>query len=253
MAKKRIDQILVDRQLAPSRNRAQAMILAGEVIVEPHRVDKPGTRVDEDAEIRLKQRGNQFVSRAGAKLAGALDHFGLQVSGQTALDAGASTGGFVGVLLQRGVRRVYAVDVGYGQLDYKLQQDPRVVVRDRVNLRHLTAEQVPELVDLVTLDLSFISLTKVLQALLPFMAERAHLVCLVKPQFEVGRQAVGKGGIVRDAQARQQAVDNVRQCAEGLGLQSLGQITSPIKGQKGNIEFLLALQRTAGKITNHEP
>ncbi|MBN2357868.1 MAG: TlyA family RNA methyltransferase [Deltaproteobacteria bacterium] len=239
----RLDQLLVERGLAASRAWAQAMILAGEVVVGDHRADKPGARVAPDAALRLRARRPQYVSRAGAKLAAALDHFAVAIDGRVALDAGASTGGFVGVLLERGARRVYAVDVGYGQLDLSLQRDPRVTVLDRTNVRYLTAAQVAEPIDVVTLDLSFISLTKVLAALWPLVAPGGHLVCLVKPQFEVGRERIGKGGIVRDAAARLAAVATVRRCAEQIGFISRDAIESPLPGQKGNLEYLLALAK----------
>jgi len=240
--RQRLDLLLVERGLAESRARAQAMILAGEVVVDDHRVDKPGTRVALEATLRLRGNRTRFASRAGDKLDAALDQFAIDVADALALDAGASTGGFVDVLLRRGARRVYAVDVGYGQLTLTLRDDPRVVVLDRVNVRHLSAEQVPERVGLVTLDLSFISLTKVLEPLARFAAPGATWVCLVKPQFEVGRERVGKGGIVRDAAARRDAVEQVRCCAEGLGLEALDDMESPLPGQKGNIEHLLVLR-----------
>lgn len=246
--RRRLDLLLVERGLAPSRTQAQARILAGEVMVDDHRIDKPGTLVAADAELRLRQGRTRFASRAGDKLDFALTHFAIDVAGTTALDAGASTGGFVDVLLRRGARRVYAIDVGYGQLDLALRQDPRVVVLDRVNVRHLEPSQVPEPVQLFTLDLSFISLTKVLEPLLPFAAPAARWVCLVKPQFEVGRARVGKGGIVRDPAARRDAVVQVRSCAEALGLEALGDVESPLPGQKGNIERLLLL-RGSGRLT----
>lgn len=243
--KQRIDQLLVERELAPSRAKAQAMLLAGQVIVDEQRVDKAGTKVAVDADIRLRGQASPFASRAGAKLLGGLQAFSqIIVKDRVALDAGASTGGFVDVLLQRGARRVYAVDVGYGQLNPRLRDDPRVVVRDRSNLRYLQAAQIPEPIDLVTLDLSFISLTKVLKPLLPFLTPEAQLLCLVKPQFEVGRTHIGKGGVVRDEVARQGALSGVREFAATLGLRSLGAIDSPLPGAKsGNVEFLLALQR----------
>ena len=249
MSRIRIDQLLVERGLCSSRSKAQAMLLAGEVMVNDQRVDKAGTRVAPDAELRLRQRTPNYASRAAAKLLGGLEAFSqVQVQDKICLDAGASTGGFVDVLLQRGAQRVYAVDVGYGQLDTRLRNDPRVEVRDRCNLRHLSSEQVPELIDLVTLDLSFISITKVLDHLMQFLQPQAQLLCLVKPQFEVGREHIGKGGVVRDAQARQMALEKVRDHAQRLGLHSLGHIDSPLPGAKsGNVEFLLALQRSYAK------
>lgn len=244
-AKIRIDQLLVDRGLASSRNKAQAMLLAGEVIVNDQRIDKAGTKVSSEAELRLRQRNPHYASRAAAKLLGGLEAFAqMQIKDRVCLDAGASTGGFVDVLLHADAKRVYAVDVGYGQLDERLRKDPRVIVRDRCNLRYLSEEQVPEKIDLVTLDLSFISITKVLDSLMPFLSPHAQLLCLVKPQFEVGREHIGKGGVVRDAAARQMALDKVRDHALSLGLHSLGAIDSPLPGAKsGNVEFLLALQR----------
>lgn len=243
-AKTRIDQLLVERGLCSSLNKAQAMILAGEVMVNDQRIDKAGTKVSSEAELRLRKRKPQYASRAAAKLLGGLKAFAqIQVKNRVCLDAGASTGGFVDVLLQKGARRVYAVDVGYGQLDEALRTDPRVEVRDRCNLRYLTKEQVPEKIDLVTLDLSFISITKVLDALIPFLQPDAQLLCLVKPQFEVSREHIGKGGLVRNSAARKMALDGVRAHAMDLGLRSLGAIDSPLPGAKsGNVEFLLALQ-----------
>lgn len=243
VTKQRIDQLLVDRGLAETRNRAQALVLAGEVYSGTQRLDKPGTRILVDAALEVRARSPRYASRAGGKLVAALDTFSVTVDGRVALDAGASTGGFVGVLLERGARRVYAVDVGYGQLDLKLREDPRVVVRDRVNVRHLTAEQVPEPIELVTLDLSFISLTKVLPALVPLVVDGGTFVCLVKPQFEVGRAQVGKGGIVRDEQARQSALTTVAECAIGLGLKQVGHLDSPVHGATGNVEMLLVLEK----------
>lgn len=242
MQKKRLDQLLVDRGLAPSRNRAQALILAGEVIVDEQRGDKPGTQVSVDAVLRLRQLRPQYASRAAVKLLAALDHFALDAGGRICLDAGASSGGFVEVLLERGAARVYAVDVGYGQLAYRLQQDPRVAVRDRLNVRHLTRAHIPEPIELMTLDLSFISLRKVIPALLPLAAPAAIWVCLVKPQFEVGRERVGKGGIVRDEAARLEAVREVAEAASFVGLGEVGSIPSPLPGQKGNQEYLLVLR-----------
>ena len=245
-AKIRIDQLLVERGLASSRNRAQAMILAGEVLNGDLRIDKAGTRVDEDAALRIRPRSPRYVSRAGAKIVAALDAFQLRVEGRVCLDSGASTGGFVGVLLERGAQRVYAVDVGYGQLDYKLQTDPRVLVRDRVNLRYLDVDKLGEKVDFVSLDLSFISLTKVLEAVRLLLNDQGQVLCLVKPQFEVGRNKVGKGGIVRDEEARQGAVEKVREYAESIGFKAIAHIDSPLPGSKGNREFLLLLEKVEG-------
>ena len=234
---------MVERGLCETRSRAQALIVAGRVIVDEHAVDKPGTAVAVDAAIRLKGEDHSFVSRGGLKLRGALDAFGdLDVRGRVAMDVGASTGGFTDCLLQAGVARVYAVDVGYGQLAWRIAQDPRVVSIERQNIRTMPREAIPEPVDLVVIDCSFISLTRVLPALPPFLARPADVVALVKPQFEVGREAVGKGGIVRDPAARQGALAAVTDAAKSLGFAALGACESPIAGQKGNLELLVWLR-----------
>ena len=240
--RERVDKLVVERGLAPTRNRAQALILAGKVVVDDHVVTKAGTAVRLDSHLRLKGDDNPFVSRGGLKLQGALEHFSeLSVEGKVAMDVGASTGGFTDCLLQAGVSKVYAVDVGYGQLAWKLAQDPRVVVMDRCNIRNLTPDALNETVDLVVADCSFISLTKVLPALPPLLAECADLVALVKPQFEVGRERVGKGGIVRDEEARADALAAVEACGRSLNFEVRGSCDSPIAGREGNREFLLWL------------
>lgn len=242
MPKVRLDKLLVDRGLADSRTRAQAMILAGEVIVGEHAIDKPGTLVDPEAAIRLKAgAANPYVSRGGLKLRAALDAFPIAVAGTVCLDVGASTGGFTDCLLQAGAVRVYALDVGYGQLAWKLVNDPRVVVMDRQNIRKLAPEQIPEPIDLAVADCSFVSLTKVLPHLPALLRPRADLVVLVKPQFEVGRERVGKGGIVRDDEARQAALANVEAAARELGFDVRDHVESPIAGREGNREWLLWL------------
>ena len=240
MAKQRVDQLLVERGLAESRTKAQALILAGLVYAGDRRIDKAGDRLAAEAALAVKGRDHPWVSRGGVKLAHALDHFGIDVSGRIALDIGASTGGFTDVLLARGARLVYAVDVGHGQLAWKLRQDPRVVVRERVNARVLTREQVPEAVEIITCDVSFIGLTTVLPAPLALATERAALVALVKPQFEAGREFVGKGGVVRDPAVHSSVCDRI---AAWLGAQPgwavEGVVESPILGAEGNREFLL--------------
>ena len=240
MAKQRVDQLLVERGLAESRTKAQALILAGLVYAGDRRIDKAGDRLAAEAALAVKGRDHPWVSRGGVKLAHALDHFGIDVSGRIALDIGASTGGFTDVLLSRGVLRVYAVDVGHGQLAWKLRQDPRVVVRERVNARALTREQIPEAVEIITCDASFIGLTTVLPAPLALAAARAALVALVKPQFEAGREFVGKGGVVRDPAVHSSVCDRA---AAWLGAQPgwavEGIVESPILGAEGNREFLL--------------
>jgi 23S rRNA (cytidine1920-2'-O)/16S rRNA (cytidine1409-2'-O)-methyltransferase len=243
-AKTRLDQLLVERGLAESRTRAQALILAGRVYAGERCLDKPGQQVSGDLEVALRQDEQPFVSRGGLKLAHGLDHFRLDPTGLTALDLGASTGGFTDVLLRRGAVRVYAVDVGYGQLDWRLRNDPRVQVRERTNARRLSATDVPEPVDLVVADTSFISLKLVLPAALALTKPKAWLLALIKPQFEVGKGLVGKGGVVRDPALHQAVCDDIEHwLADEQGWQVLGIAPSPITGPKGNREFLVAARR----------
>jgi 23S rRNA (cytidine1920-2'-O)/16S rRNA (cytidine1409-2'-O)-methyltransferase len=241
--KERIDVLLVERGLAESRAKAQALILAGQVVVGDQRVDKPGTQVSVDAELRLKGEVLPYVSRGGLKLKAAIDHFKLDVRGRVCADIGASTGGFTDCLLQEGAVRVHAIDVGYGQLHEKLRTDPRVRSRERVNARYLTAEDLPEKVGVAVIDVSFISLTQVLPAVLPFLEPGGLLVALVKPQFEVGRERIGKGGVVRDAAARQEAIDTVAAFAREQGLEVRGVMDSPVPGPAGNVEALLVASK----------
>lgn len=235
---------MLERGLCESRSKAQALILAGQVVVDDHMVDKPGSATRRDAAIRIKGDANPYVSRGGLKLAGALERFDVSMEGRVVLDIGASTGGFTDVSLQHGAAQVFAVDVGYGQLAWKLAQDERVVQLDRQNIRALTLEHLGQSVDCVVCDCSFISLTKVLPHVPPLL-DRARVcdaIVLVKPQFEVGPDRVGKGGIVRDEAARQDAMDQVQACARELGFSVAGTATSPITGRDGNVEFLLWLQ-----------
>jgi len=238
--KMRLDQLLVSRGLAPTRSQAQALIMAGRVLVAGSPETKAGTLVAPEAEVALKP-ARRFVSRGGEKLAGALSHFGVSPAGKVVLDAGASTGGFTQVLISQGAKRVYAVDVGYGQLDPSLRQDPRVAVLERTNLRHLPRAAVPEPVDLITLDLSFISLTLVLPKLIECLSPGGEVLALVKPQFEVGKGKVGKGGVVRDPQLQEEAVARVAQAAADLGFRVSPAYPSPLKGPKGNQEYFLYL------------
>ena len=243
-AKRRADQLLVEQGLAESRAKAQALILAGLVSCGERRVDKPGDQLGADVALALKERDHPWASRGGVKLAAALDHFRIAVEGQVALDIGASTGGFTEVLLSRGARRVYAVDVGHGQLAWKLRQDPRVVVRERLNARYLTRADIPEPVDIITCDASFIGLSTVLAAPLALAAERAQLVALVKPQFEAGPGHVGKGGVVRDPEVHREVCERAAAwVAEQTGWAVVGIVESPILGPKGNREFLLYARR----------
>ncbi|MCY0988940.1 TlyA family RNA methyltransferase [Nannocystis sp. ILAH1] len=242
----RLDKLVVDRGLCDSRSRAQALIIAGKVVVGDHTESKPGALVPADAAVRLRVADHPFVSRGGLKLRGALDQFtALDVRDRVALDVGASTGGFTDCLLQAGAARVYAIDVGYGQLAWKLASDPRVVVLDRSNIRTLPREAIPEAADLAVADCSFISLVKVLPPVLPFLAARADVVALIKPQFELGPGRVGKGGIVRDAEDHAEACRAVLAAAEALGLRQMGLCDSPIEGQDGNREFLVWLRQGA--------
>jgi 23S rRNA (cytidine1920-2'-O)/16S rRNA (cytidine1409-2'-O)-methyltransferase len=240
----RIDRLLVERGLVESRERAQRLVMAGAVLVGDRPVTKPGTEVAADAEIRLRETAAPFVSRGGEKLAGALDAFALDVAGRVALDVGASTGGFTDCLLQRGARRVIALDVGYGQLAWRLRQDARVVVLERTNARSLAADALPETPDLATVDVSFISLALVLPAVVAALAPAADVVALVKPQFEVGKGQVGKGGVVRDDVRRAGAVAGVRTSAAALGLEVRGEAESVLPGPKGNREVFLWLSRS---------
>ncbi len=237
MGKKRADLLLVERGLVPSREKARALILAGKVFLENRRVEKPGEMLPEDVEISVKE-GIPYVGRGGYKLAHALDHLGVDVKGKVALDAGASTGGFTDVLLQRGARLVYAVDVGRGQLDWKLRTDDRVVVMEGVNVRYIKPGMFDPPPEIATLDLSFISLTLVLESVASVLSGSREMILLIKPQFEVGRDRVGKGGIVRREEYRMEAVERVLSFAEKLGFKVEGWTHSPIKGQKGNVEYL---------------
>ena len=241
--KSRLDALLVARGLAETRARAQALILAGRVFSGERRLDKPGLRLAGDLALAVRGPGHPWVSRGGLKLDHALARFGIDPRGLTALDIGASTGGFTDVLRARGARRVYAVDVGYGQLAPRLRNDPRVVVLERTNARRLTAQQVPEAVDLVVCDASFIGLRTILPAPLSLAAPGARLAVLVKPQFEAGPERVGKGGIVRDPAVHEEVCDGIRAWLEDRGWPVLGLAESPIKGRDGNTEFLIAAER----------
>lgn len=237
----RLDVALVERGLVGSRERARALILAGDVCVDGRLVTKAGTAVSDDADITLAVPDHPYVGRGGLKLAHALDTFHIDVTGRTALDIGASTGGFTDVMLQRGAARVVALDVGHGQLDWKLRTDPRVVVMERVNARSLAPADLPEdarLFGIITIDVSFISLRHILPVVPPLLARGGDLVALVKPQFEAQREEVGKGGIVRDAAVHARIVDEVTAAADTLGLERHGLIESPITGMEGNREFL---------------
>jgi 23S rRNA (cytidine1920-2'-O)/16S rRNA (cytidine1409-2'-O)-methyltransferase len=240
--KSRLDVLLVARALAPTREKAQAMILAGRVEVEGRRVEKAGTPVSTDAEIRVAGPAHPYVSRGGVKLAAALDAFHLDPAGAICLDVGASTGGFTDCLLQRGAARVYAVDVGSGQIDAKLRGDPRVILREEVNARFLSSEHVSEPVSLAAVDVSFISARLVLPPVVRRVAPGGAVVVLVKPQFEAGRAEVPRGGVVKSETTRRRVVEEVAEAARRLGLELVGSIPSPIRGASGNQEYLLAFR-----------
>jgi 23S rRNA (cytidine1920-2'-O)/16S rRNA (cytidine1409-2'-O)-methyltransferase len=243
--KARLDQLLVERGLVPSRERARALILAGDVCVGGHPVSKAGTAVDVAADITLRTPDHPWVSRGGIKLAHALETFGIDPTGTLALDIGASTGGFTDVLLQRGATRVVALDVGHSQLDWKIRSDPRVVVIEGANARNLTPDQLPDdarRFEIVTIDVSFISLRHILPVVPALLRPGGHVVALVKPQFEAGREEVGKGGIVKDEVIHARVVEAVTAVAEALGLKRAGLVASPITGAEGNREFLLLLR-----------
>lgn len=249
MARVRLDALLVARGLAASRERARALVLAGQVRVGGQVVAKAGAPVTEDADVQVAAADHPYVSRGGLKLAHALEVFAIDCRDAVALDVGASTGGFTDVLLQRGARRVVAVDVGHNQLDWRLRSDPRVTVREGVNARSLAPADLPpdaRVFDLATVDVSFISLRLVLPSLPPLLRAGADVVALVKPQFEAGRAEVGKGGIVRDPAVHARVVDEVAAAAEALGLIPHGRCESPITGTEGNREFLLHLRRPGG-------
>lgn len=240
MAKFRADQLLVDRELATSRSRAQALILSGNVFSGERRIEKSGQMLAEDAALEVRGRDHPWVSRGGMKLARGLEQFAIPVEGRVVLDVGASTGGFTDVSLNAGARKVYAVDVGHGQLAWKLRTDARVVVLERTNARYLTAEIIPDPIDLIVCDASFIGLETVLPAALALAAPGAHLVALIKPQFEVGKDRVGKGGVVRDPALHLEVCARIKDwLAARPHWQVLGVTESPIKGPEGNIEFLI--------------
>ncbi len=243
MAKIRADQLLVDRGLAESRSRAQAYILSGIVFSGEKRIEKAGQQLANDAALEVRGKDHPWVSRGGVKLARGLEFFDIAVEGKTVLDVGASTGGFTDVCLHHGALKVYAVDVGHGQLAWKLRQHERVVVMERTNARHLTTDDIPDPIDLIVCDASFIGLQTVLPAALALATRGAHLIALIKPQFEVGKERVGKGGVVRDPELHAEVCTTIAGwLADVPGWQVLGVTESPIKGPEGNVEFLIGAQ-----------
>ncbi|MGB7925419.1 MAG: TlyA family RNA methyltransferase [Pyrinomonadaceae bacterium] len=248
MKRERIDKLMMERGLAPSRAKAQAMVMAGVVLVGEQRVEKSSEMFATDAEIRIKggdDPASRYVGRGGAKLEAALREFKLEVAGLLCLDVGASTGGFTDCLLQHGARRVVALDVGHNQIDWRLRNDPRVEVREGVNARYLTPEEFDASFDLVVMDVSFISATKVMPSIVPLLTQKGRMITLIKPQFEVGRGEVGRGGIVKDALKQARVVEEVNRAARELGMDVRGVIESPLRGADGNLEFLALYERIA--------
>lgn len=244
--KKRLDILLVERDLIESRSKAAARIMAGDVFVKGQRCTKAGTKLDENVQIELKGNALPYVSRGGLKLEAVLDAFSFDCTDLTVIDVGASTGGFTDCVLQRGARKVYAVDVGYGQLAWRLRTDERVVNIERTNIRGMERSLVPEPCDLAVMDCSFISLEKILPHTLPFLSSDAHVISLIKPQFEVGKEHIAKGGVVRDTKARTRAIEHVIQEASDLGLRFVHGIDCPVHGPAGNIEYLAIFKRIRG-------
>ena len=242
--KKRIDVLLFEKGLAPSREKAKTMIMAGTVYVNNQKFDKPGDTVDEDAQIEVRGSTLKYVSRGGLKLEKAMQLFPITLDGKVCMDVGASTGGFTDCMLQNGASRVYSVDVGYGQLAWQLRQDPRVVNLERTNARYLTREQVPEEIEFFSVDVSFISLKIILPAVRPLLKDGGEAVCLIKPQFEAGREKVGKKGVVRDKKVHEEVVKTICDFALENGYSVLGLTFSPVKGPEGNIEYLVYLRKS---------
>lgn len=243
MKKERLDKVLVDSGLVKSRERAKALIMEGKVTVAGMPVLKAGSLVDPGSSIVLKEDDIPFVGRGGVKLEAAIVHFSVDVAGKVVMDVGCSTGGFTDCVLKKSARKVYAIDVGYGQFDWGLRNDPRVVLLEKTNIRYLDQNLIGDRIDCAVIDVSFISLLKVLPSVRELLAPDGVVLALIKPQFEVGRSQVGKGGIVKDESHRLAAVDHVRQGAEALGFRTMGLFQSPITGQKGNIEYFIYLER----------
>ncbi len=243
MGKERLDQSLVNRGLAASREKGKALIMAGRVFVNKVKIDKPGTTVRTEDEVFVKGQAVPFVSRGGLKLEKAWQVFQLELAGKVVMDVGASTGGFTDCALQKGAVRVYAVDVGYGQLDWSLRQDPRVICLERTNARYLTAEEIPEPLDFITVDVAFISLAKILPAILPFLKGGGEILALIKPQFEAGREKVGKKGVVKDPAVHREVIAKIIAISQEMEIDPVGLDFSPITGPEGNIEFLLWMKK----------
>jgi len=242
--KERLDKIIVDRGLVKSRERARALIMEGKVFINDIPVTKAGTLIDTKTDIELRGGNIPYVSRGGLKLEAALKHFNIDLQDKTAMDVGSSTGGFTDCMLKNGAKRVYCIDVGYGQIAWALRNDSRIILLERTNIRHLEKEKIPDEIDIAAVDVSFISLTKVIPKVVEFLKSSGEILSLVKPQFEVGKGKVGKGGIVKEEEKRLAAVETVRSNLETLGLRSLGVFQSPVTGQKGNIEYFLYMRKS---------
>ena len=245
--KKRLDVLLVEQGLADSREKAKAIIMSGIVYVDNNKEDKAGTTFDETAKIEVRGNTLKYVSRGGLKLEKAMDHFGVELAGKVCMDVGASTGGFTDCMLQNGAVKVYSVDVGHGQLDWKLRNDPRVVCMERTNIRYVVTEDIEERPSFVSIDVSFISLTKVLLPVRNLMEENGEIAALIKPQFEAGREKVGKKGVVRDQKVHVEVVEMIVDFARQIGFKTLDLSYSPIKGPEGNIEYLLYITKDQTK------
>ncbi|MBU1290857.1 TlyA family RNA methyltransferase [bacterium] len=245
--KERLDILLVEKGFFPTREKAKSAIIAGEVLVEGERVDKSGQRIKAESNISVIKKGTAYISRGGEKLEKALKVFNVNVKGKRVIDVGASTGGFTDCLLKYGAEKVYCIDVGYGQLAWKLQKDSRVVVIDRTNIRYLTADKFDDLFELAAIDVSFISLDKVLPAVYNLLKEKGEVVALIKPQFEAGREFIQKGGLVKKAEVHQMVIERVREKAQKIGFGIQGLTFSPLKKASGNIEYLIYLVKDSGK------
>lgn len=240
--KERLDSLLVKRGFVTSREKARALIMEGKVIVNGNVLTKPGTMIEGHAAVSLRA-DIPYVSRGGLKLKSALEHFNIDLKGKIAMDVGAGTGGFTDCMLKMGVKKVYCIDVGYGQFDWNLRNNPQVILLEKTNIRYLERSKIPDEIDISTVDVSFISLRKVIPRLIEFLKPDGEIIALIKPQFEAGRREVGKGGIVRKEEIRQMVVNSIKEAMEELGLYTVGIIQSPISGQKGNIEYLIYLVR----------
>ncbi|MDD5955752.1 MAG: TlyA family RNA methyltransferase [Lachnospiraceae bacterium] len=245
--KKRLDVLLVEKGLAPSREKAKAYIMEGKVFVENQREDKPGTNFDENSKIELHGKKLAYVSRGGLKLEKALKTFPVKLDGAVCMDIGASTGGFTDCMLQNGASKVFSVDVGYGQFDWSLRQDPRVVLMEKTNVRYIKPEDIGEQLDFASCDVSFISLSKILPAIFPILTDDGTMVCLIKPQFEAGRENVGKRGVVKNPKVHRDVIAEVFGFTEALGFAVKGLTFSPIKGPNGNIEYLMYIEKNGGE------